>query len=139
MKVNGEAVYGTMGSPLDFDYGWGCFTYKPERLYLHVFEWQPQGLRLYGLKTKATRIWLLADPERKPLQFEQDLDKGELVIQLPQQAPDPNVSVIAVDHAGQAQFDETATGSYHWKKTTGIRLNVEKIERQKAQGWKLHP
>jgi alpha-L-fucosidase len=53
MKVNGESIYGTTKGPfqrLSFD---GRATTRGNTLYLHVFEWPREGLKVTGLKTKV--------------------------------------------------------------------------------------
>jgi len=64
MKVNGEAIYGTTKSPfkrLPFD---GRCTVKGSRLYLHVFRWPDEGLRLTGLQTPVRFARVLGGGER---------------------------------------------------------------------------
>ena len=43
--------------------------------------------------------------------------------------------LAGIDHQPVA-VDEHASGSYHWNKGVDIKLNQEKIARQKAAGWK---
>ncbi|MBI1983470.1 MAG: alpha-L-fucosidase, partial [Acidobacteria bacterium] len=53
MKANGESIYATTKGPfqrLSFD---GRATTKGNTLYLHVFEWPREGLKVTGLKTKV--------------------------------------------------------------------------------------
>ena len=71
MDVNGEAIYGTSASPFK-KLAWGRCTQKPGKLYLHVFDW-PQGeLIVPGLKNTVTKAYLLADPQKKPLNVTSD-------------------------------------------------------------------
>jgi alpha-L-fucosidase len=60
MKVNGEAIYGTQGSPFPYEPSWGTATTKPGKIYLHVFDWPKGELVLYGLRNKITKAYLLA-------------------------------------------------------------------------------
>ena len=135
MEVNGEAVHGTRGGPFPFDFEWGSVSRKPGRLYLHVLAWNRGGLRLNGLRTKVRRAYLLADPGRGDLEFEQDPAAGSLRLSTPGAAPDENVSVIVLELDGEIEIDPAAGGERHWNIGTGIRLNKEKIERQRARGW----
>lgn len=53
MKLNGESIYGTTQSPfkrLPFE---GRATVKGKTLYLQVFRWPAEGLKLKGLKNKV--------------------------------------------------------------------------------------
>lgn len=92
MRINGEAIYGTTASPFPKP-AWGRYTKKPSRLYAHVFEWPKDGKLTIPVK-KATRAYLLADKENT-LTMEQTPDG--LILHLPKKAPDPIVSVIAIE------------------------------------------
>ena len=135
MKVNSEAIYGTTAGPFDYDFEWGSISQKPDRLYLHVLKWNPSGIAFHGLKSKINRAWLLTD-KRSSLAIEQDTAKGLVKVNVPAKAPDENVSVIALEIAGKPVVDEKAAGTYHWSKDVDIRLNQEKIAKQKAMGWR---
>jgi len=91
MKVNGDSIYGTTYGPLQ---GLTCCrsTQKGNTVYLHVFEWPKGELEVKGLRPRVASAALLAG--NKPLQFTQT---GEaLKIRVPAEAPDPNVTVIAL-------------------------------------------
>jgi alpha-L-fucosidase len=133
MKVNSEAIYGTTAGPFDYDFEWGAVSQKPGRLYLHVLKWDAAGIGFDGLKTKVTRAYLLAD-RAKALEVRQE--GWRTTVAVPQKAPDENVAVIALELAGPVEIDGHATGSYHWNKGVDIKLNQEKIAKQKAAGWK---
>jgi alpha-L-fucosidase len=97
MAVNAESIHGTTASPfehLPFD---GRCTRKGGRLYLHVFDWPKNGTLTVPLTNRATRAFALAEPDRN-LPFK--ITAAGLRISLPQNAPDPVVSVIAVDIEG---------------------------------------
>ena len=49
MKINGDAIYGTKGSPFEKQPSWGRITWKDKYLYLHIYEWQKR-ISLFGLK-----------------------------------------------------------------------------------------
>jgi len=120
MRVNGEAIHGTTASPFDFDFPWGSMTQKGNRLYLHVLKWNPEGIRFNGLVSKPTGARLLADPDRKELGIHQA--DGITTVEVPTEAPDPNVSVIVLEFDGPIKIDRTATGKYHWTKGAGLKL-----------------
>ena len=102
MRVNGEAIHGTTGSPLG-QLAWGRCTAKRRgadtTLYLHVFDW-PADRRLpltcVGNEVRAAR--LLAQPESR---LEVAREVASLVITLPQRPPDPICSVVALELAGE--------------------------------------
>jgi alpha-L-fucosidase len=94
MKVNGEAVYATKGSPLQ-PLSWGRCTSKTENgntvLYLSVFEW-PQGHKLIlpDLKNQIDKAELLATAEKLKVKKE----KGGWVIDVPEKELHPAATVI---------------------------------------------
>ncbi len=93
MKVNGEAIYGTMGSPFAVQPEWGRFTHKPGRLFAHVFDWPSDGrLRIDDVHDMPDDVFLLAD--RKPLDVERT-DEG-LVVHLPAVPPSTIASVLVL-------------------------------------------
>ncbi|WP_212001991.1 alpha-L-fucosidase [Chitinophaga sp. HK235] len=100
MKVNGEAIYATNGSPLGA-LPWGRCTKKTNgsntTLYLHVFNWPADGkLVVPGLKNKINSAQLLAGGKKLSTTT---TDEG-VVINVPAQAPDAIATVIKVETAG---------------------------------------
>jgi len=96
MEVNGESIYGTSAS-LFSDLKWGRSTTKGRKVYLHIFEWpENRTLEVPGLKERADSVYLLQNPEAS-LTIEYN-DTGAL-IQVPEDAPNPYVSVIALKFA----------------------------------------
>jgi len=96
MDKNGESIYGTQPAPIEVP-SWGKYTAKPGKLYIHVFEWPSNGqLTVPGVEDKVTRAHLLAEPDKRPLQFKQT-SNGDVVLDLPVQAPDPSDTVIVLD------------------------------------------
>ena len=91
LKVNGDSIYGTTYGPLQ-GIGFGRTTQKGKTVYLHVFDW-PQGkLQLEGLIARVASVTLLDGG--KALGFTQQ--GGRLEIQVPERAPDPVASVLAL-------------------------------------------
>ena len=93
MRVNGESIYGSTEGPL-LCVPWGRTTLKGTTLYLHVFNWPTDGVLNIPVTTPVKRAYLLADRDKALTTSTKD---GRLLIQLPATAPDPNVSVIAVE------------------------------------------
>ena len=92
MKVNGEAIYATTASPFSRLPFFGRATVKGNQLYLHVFEWPADGrLRVPGLKNLVHSARLLADPAAR---LSTRRDGGDVIVSLPQQAPDETASVV---------------------------------------------
>jgi alpha-L-fucosidase len=94
LSVNAEAVYGTQPSPVDRP-EWGRYTARDNRIYAHVFDWPPDGkLFIQGIDD-ISQVWLLSDPGRSPVPFE-DEGKG-IGLQLPAMPPDAIATVIVME------------------------------------------
>ncbi len=78
MKVNGDAIYGTIGGPfrkLDF----GSATMKGEKLFLFVLNVPTdRKLQLPGLSTPIKRAYFLADSKKRKLEIT-DSDAGPMI------------------------------------------------------------
>lgn len=95
MERNAEAIYGTTYSPPLAGFG-GRITRKQDYFFLHVFDWPASSqIGIDGFPASVANVYLLPG---EPLTYHQNPDRLE--IQLPAQAPDETVSVIAVqtDH-----------------------------------------
>lgn len=98
LACNGEAIYGTAGSPFPVDPAWGRVTTKGNFLYLLVKKWPENSkIRLVGLKNaiKGSRI-LAKDGASVGAKQEGDT----VVLSLPANAQDEIISVIAVELDG---------------------------------------
>jgi alpha-L-fucosidase len=95
METNHEAIYGTTYTPLN-GLAWGQATRKGNTVYLHVFDWPTTGkLEIDPFPGNAQAVRLLSGGE---VDFTQN--GLNLEIHLPQQKPDPEVSVLVVTIAG---------------------------------------
>lgn len=93
MSVNGESIYGTSASLFE-DLKWGQSTTKGKNIYLHVFDWPPDGkLAVPGLTLEPETVFLMSSPENK---LDAALENEQIVIEVPENAPDPYVSVIVL-------------------------------------------
>jgi alpha-L-fucosidase len=92
LKTNGEAIYGTTYGPWQ-NLPFGRTTAKGKTVYLHVFQWAGGSVEIPAAGVKVGRVMLLAD--RRPLEFSQN--GYSLRIKLPPAAPDPAVSVLAIE------------------------------------------
>ena len=100
MKVNGEAVYGTKGSPLK-PLAWGRCTRKEVNgntfLYFSVFEWPVNGkLEVPGVKNKVISAKLLSNGNAVKTSSAGDV----LTVTLPVAPTDKIASVIRVELKG---------------------------------------
>jgi len=103
MDKNKESIYGTQSSGLPLQ-SWGVTTKKDSRIYLHVFDWPADGkLYLGGLRSSVSKAYLLTDPSKV---FKlQTIGSKDLLIELPQRAPDSINTVIVLQTSGPIQTD----------------------------------
>ena len=100
MKVNSASIYGTAASPLPLQ-NWGVITQKPNKLYLHVFNWPADKiLYLGGFKGQVSKAYLLSDVSKRSLSFQ--LKNKLLRIKLPA-APDTTDAVIVLETNGKIE------------------------------------
>jgi alpha-L-fucosidase len=99
MKVNGEAIYATRGNVYTKALPWGRTTQKARpgggaTLYVHVWEWPADGkVLLPGINQAARSGRLLAGGAT----VTSTVTPEGLVVTLPGSAPDPDVSVAALE------------------------------------------
>jgi alpha-L-fucosidase len=91
LTLNGDSIYGTTYGPVQGVTGLRT-TANDKSIFVQVFDWPSSSLELTGIEPRVMSARLLANG--RPLTFRQA--EGKLQIDLPPQAPDPNVSVIAV-------------------------------------------
>jgi alpha-L-fucosidase len=91
LAVNGESIYGTTYGPVQ-NMKSVRTTAKRGKLFLHIFDWPSSPLEINGLDMKVMSAHLHASGQS--LKFRQA--ERRLQIDLPQQPPDPNVTVVAV-------------------------------------------
>jgi alpha-L-fucosidase len=92
LTLNGDSIYGTTFGPVQGVNDLRT-TANDKSIYVHVFNWPATAVcEIAGIEPKVMSARLLANG--KPLTFHQT--EGKLQINIPEQAPDPNVSVIAL-------------------------------------------
>jgi len=111
MRTNGESIYGTTASPFE-KLPWGRATKKAARggttIYLHVFEWPKDGkLAVPGLKNRIESATVLATGKR----LQATSNAGELVIDLPETAPDNVSSTIVLRIKGPIKIGSVSEQS----------------------------
>lgn len=122
MEVNGEAIYGSGGTPFGDECGsfsdtakdkkgkpafetkweWRCTAKlhstgsgQAGKLYFHIFKWPGDKFEVAKMKGKAVKAYMLADEKKTELKVRQDSDK--LIVTLPAEAPDKIASVLCVE------------------------------------------
>jgi alpha-L-fucosidase len=92
LTLNGDAIYGTTYGPVQNVQGLRT-TAGSKSVYLHLFDWTPPVCTVSGLGARVLSARLLANG--MPLKFRQS--EAKLEIEIPTAAPDPDVSVIALN------------------------------------------
>lgn len=101
---NRESIYKTFPSSLPLQ-SWGVTTLKDNKIYLHIFNWPPDGrLVVGGIKSKINKAYLLTDPQKKSLKIN-FLHTEDVNISVPRQAPDTMNTVIVLDMKGRIETD----------------------------------
>jgi alpha-L-fucosidase len=92
MQTNSSAIHDTTYGPLQ-DLPFGVTTATEKTVFLHLFEWPTSSrLAVQGLDQTVSSVRLLAS--QRCLHFTQSGDN--LHVQVPPDAPDPDVSVLAL-------------------------------------------
>jgi alpha-L-fucosidase len=92
LAVNGDSIYGTIYGPVQ-NIPAIRTTAKHNKIFVHVFDWKSPNLEVQGIEPKVISARLLGD--NRSLQFHQT--EQSLQIEVPAAAPDPHVSVIALN------------------------------------------
>jgi len=110
---NKAAIYATQASPHPHDLGWGSITQRVvgenTMLYLNVIDWPKNGsFKFYGLNNKVLNASLLANGQSLSSKSEYNAAAGlnVITIEVPEAAPDPYVSVIALNIEGRVSMDQ---------------------------------
>jgi len=106
IKKNKESIFDTKPAPLPVQ-SWGVSTQHANKLYLHVFEWPTDGrLIVGGLKNTIAKVYLLNDPQQKPLSYE-SITQQDVLIRTPVKMYDPVNTVIVIETDGSAVWRDT--------------------------------
>jgi alpha-L-fucosidase len=92
LTLNGDSIYGTTYGPVQNVQGLRT-TAGPKAIYLQLFDWMPSHFAVSGIDARVLSARLLANGS--PLKFRQT--EAKLEIEMPSSAPDPDVSVIALN------------------------------------------
>lgn len=107
LQVNGQAIYGSKHNPFwPRKCRWGTCTYKPGKLYLHVYGRPGDRITLTGMESKIAAAYFLADEKKRPLEL---THKDSIItLALPEHMPDPYVSIIVIEHKGDLKINPDA-------------------------------
>ena len=139
MKTNSESIYGTQASPFK-KLSFGRCTQKNisegTRLYFHVFDWpNDKKIVISNLINTATKVYLLSDPQQKPLACKRT--GLMLEITLPDEAPDANNSVVVIEIKGKAQVIDSPEFSYKYYEAKD-ELLIELKTKVENESLKIH-
>ena len=108
MAVNGQAIYGTAGSPFPYEHDGLRMTCKPGRLYLHLLRTPDGPLVVHGLRSRVTGADVLG--LNASVEVAQDrTEAGEvdrLTLTLPDLGATEHVPVVGLSIDGDAKADE---------------------------------
>ncbi|MGA2501336.1 MAG: alpha-L-fucosidase, partial [Tepidisphaeraceae bacterium] len=116
MAKYGQSIYSTRGGPLPSG-RWGGLTCRGDTIWVHVFDWPGETLRLSPIKQKVTSWKVLTGGEVKVVQTDRGLDialprdqqdKVDTVIELQLDAP---VTEIIRNAAIRSMFEDPACGT----------------------------
>ena len=96
MDVHGDAIYGAEASPYQRP-EWGRFTSGNEMLFAHVFDWpadQTLQVQQISRRVSTAAVWT----EKGPLVLDKEQGERGLTLIVPEIAPDPISSVIAIEY-----------------------------------------
>ena len=96
LQTNGESIYGTRGGPI-LPGDWGASTCKGNVIYLHVFTWTSDSLKLPPLGKGVVSVKRL---DGGAVSFSQESDAVH--VRVAEDARDPVDTVIAVELDGSA-------------------------------------
>jgi alpha-L-fucosidase len=105
LEVNGEAIYGTRGSPIG-EAPWGVATSRPGVLYLHVLD-APEDGRLIVPNAGPAQIQSVGVLGGRSAPWTRAGD--DLVVTLPERTGEAGVSVVAVRYAGDTPSGDPQT------------------------------
>ncbi len=135
LEMYGESIYDTEAVDLRKDsHQWGRITQnrKKNTIYLHIFNWPlSRALNFTGVTNKPSKIYVLGKNGGKTLPFEH---MGAFTkIRLPEQPPDPYVSVIAIEYKDRPNFRK---GLVAQNNRGGYSLNpLNQIEQTELKGF----
>ena len=100
MRTNGEAIYGTVRSPVPAP-AVGMTARKGNKVFIYVWRWPGVTLPLGWVGSRVVRASVLGCD--RDLRIRQDGDRA-WIDGLPQYPPDPNMSVIALEFDGDPEM-----------------------------------
>lgn len=133
MKINGEAVYKTKGSPFSKEHVWGSLTQSKSdnNIYLHLWNWTGGSVEVRGLLSQVRSASFLDTGEE--LTYLQDENMAVLTINLPvvNAAKIPRIIRLKLD---SKEFDITRGPDFVSPKTEHVTFKKIKGTITKVHG-----
>ncbi len=131
LKSNGEAIYGTEGSPFGKEYPWGSLTRNTKKgtVYLHLWNWQGGSIPVNGLKSEVLEASFLDTDEK--IKTQTDLDHAALTILLPDTKDSDAIRIVRLQFKGEIEFDENRGPDFIDRKIhhlTHLQIKGEMVE-----------
>lgn len=109
LRDNSDSIYATQPVPVyPYELEWGMFTFKPGKLFMHVFHWS-KIIKIHCLANKVTRVYVLKTGQE--LEFEQRYSPANqqhvVILNLPADQPDVINSVLCLEVEGESLQFET--------------------------------
>jgi alpha-L-fucosidase len=122
MKVNSDAIYGTSASPFrkyTFD---GRVTMKGNMMFLHVFSWPSEGIKVAGVKSPVVSAKVLGG-ETVNVKTDKDENGSPVLTIATPQKTDPIATVIALQFESAPEIDLGAT-AVHADSDGNLKFNA---------------
>lgn len=101
IRINQEAVYGTLATPFQFDFPWGRISRKKNKLYLYLLE-KTENLQIPGIENQVVGAWLLTEGERLEMLYTiQETEYGSVLeVKIPK-SENPYYDVVCLELCGE--------------------------------------
>lgn len=99
LRDHGDSIYATQPVPVfPYEQNWGMFTYKPGRLFMHVFHWR-ESILIHCLANELSRAFVLRTGQDVPIsrQYIPSLKQHRVTLHLPAEPPDEINSVLCLE------------------------------------------
>jgi alpha-L-fucosidase len=101
MRTNSQAIRGASAGPFPYRLDWGHATRNGDTVYLLIDRWPESGLITVPLDSPPAAAHLLADPGKSLRCIK---GQGEFELELPVNATDPHVSVVALRYEAEPKL-----------------------------------
>jgi alpha-L-fucosidase len=115
MKLNGEAIYKTNGSPFNKEHQWGSMTTKKENktVYLHLWNWQGGSIIVKGLKSEVLNAHFLDNGQN--VQTIVDFDNALITVILPNYNEYDKTRIVRLTLKEDIKFEKNLGPDYSGK------------------------